>query len=57
MLSLKLLCKCIISSEVFHKSFLCDLWSSETILKFYDKPLNFVLLGEIKEVVYLMYSN
>ena len=45
------------SSEVFLKSFLHTLRFSEIILKFYYKPLKFVLLGEIKEVVYLMYSN
>lgn len=57
MLSLKLLYKMHYSSEVFLKSFLHTLRFSEITLKFYYKPLNFILLGEIKEVVYLMYSN
>ena len=45
------------SSEVFLKRFLHALRLSEITLKFYYKPLNFILLGEIKEGVYLMYSN
>lgn len=45
------------SSGVFLKSFLHALWFPEIILKFYYKPLNFILLGEVKEVVYLMYGN
>ena len=45
------------SSEVFLRCFLPALRFSEITLKFYYKPLNFILLGEIKEGVYLMYSN
>lgn len=49
--------KCVISSGIFLMSFLRAPWFSETIRKSYFKPSSFILLGEIKEAVYLMYSN
>jgi hypothetical protein len=39
------------------KSSLSALGLSEAILKFNCKPLNFIWLGEIREVVYLVYNN
>lgn len=47
----------IIPLEILLTSFLCVLKFPDAILKFYGKSLNFTLIGEIKEVVYLVYRN
>lgn len=57
MLSLKLLYKYIILQKNFSSVSCMPSGFLRLHWNFINKPLNFILLGEIKEVVYLMYSN